>query len=49
MRELGLKPEETYVLEDFGPLAKTKMYKTFLKKIRKKLYKSTCSGWYGYL
>ncbi len=30
--ELGLKPEETYVLEDFGPLAKTKLYKEFQKK-----------------
>lgn len=31
-RELGLKPEETYILEDFGPLAKTKLYKEFHKK-----------------
>lgn len=31
-RELGLKPEETYILEDFGPLAKTKLYKEFQKK-----------------
>lgn len=34
-KELGLKPEETYVLEDFGPLAKTKAYKDFRKKFGK--------------
>ena len=34
-KELGLKPEETYVLEDFGPLAKTKAYKEFQKKFGK--------------
>lgn len=34
-KELRLKPEETYVLEDFGPLAKTKAYKDFRKKFGK--------------
>ncbi len=33
--ELGKKPEETYILEDFGPLAKTGLYKKFLKKFGK--------------
>ena len=31
-KELGKKPEETYILEDFGPLGKTKLYKEFHKK-----------------
>jgi len=30
-RELGRKPEETYILESFGPLAKTRAYKNFEK------------------
>lgn len=34
-KELGKNPEDTYILEDFGPLAKTKLYKTFLKKYGK--------------
>jgi len=34
-KEMGLKPEDTYVLEDFGPLAKTKAYKKFRKKYGK--------------
>lgn len=28
-QELGKKPEDTYILESFGPLAKTKAYKRF--------------------
>jgi 4-alpha-glucanotransferase len=31
-RELGKKPEDTYILENFGPLSKTKAYKAFDKK-----------------
>lgn len=34
--ELGKKPEDTYILENFGPLAKTKAYKAFDKKYGKK-------------
>ena len=34
-KELGKKPEETYILEDFGPLGKTKLYKEFHKKFGK--------------
>lgn len=34
-KEMGLKPEDTYILEDFGPLAKTKAYKDFKKKYGK--------------
>ena len=34
-KELGKKPEDTYILEDFGPLAKTKLYKEFHKKFGK--------------
>lgn len=30
-RELGKNPEDTYILESFGPLAKTKAYKNFEK------------------
>lgn len=30
--ELGKKPEDTYILESFGPLTKTKAYKNFDKK-----------------
>lgn len=33
--ELGKKPEDTYILENFGPLAKTKAYKDFNKKYGK--------------
>ena len=31
-KECGKKPEDTYILENFGPLAKTKAYKDFDKK-----------------
>ena len=34
-KELGKKPEDTYILENFGPLAKTKAYKQFDKKYGK--------------
>lgn len=34
-KELGKKPENTYILEDFGPLAKTKAYKKFYTKYGK--------------
>ena len=34
-KELGRNPEDTYVLEDFGPLGKTKAYKDFYKKYGK--------------
>ena len=34
-RELGKKPEDTYILENFGPLAKTKAYKEFDKQYGK--------------
>lgn len=34
-KELGKKPEDTYILENFGPLAKTKAYKKFDKKYGK--------------
>ena len=34
-KELGRTPEDTYILEDFGPLAKTKAYKTFQKEYGK--------------
>lgn len=34
-KELGKKPESTYILEDFGPLAKTKAYKKFMQKYGK--------------
>jgi len=34
-KEAGKKPEETYILEDFGPLAKTEAYKKFQKKYGK--------------
>lgn len=34
-KEVGKNPEDTYILEDFGPLAKTKLYKRFLKKFGK--------------
>ena len=34
-RELGKKPEDVYILENFGPLAKTKAYKQFDKKYGK--------------
>ena len=31
-KEVGKKPEDTYILESFGPLAKTRAYKNFEKK-----------------
>ncbi len=34
-KELGKKPEDTYILEDFGPLGKTKAYMQFQKKYGK--------------
>lgn len=34
-RECGKKPEDTYILESFGPLAKTKAYKAFEAKYGK--------------
>lgn len=34
-RELGKKPEDTYILENFGPLAKTKAYRSFDRKYGK--------------
>ena len=34
-REAGKKPEDTYILESFGPLAKTKSYKNFEEKYGK--------------
>lgn len=34
-QELGKNPEDTYILENFGPLAKTKAYKKFDKKYGK--------------
>ena len=34
-KELGKKPEDTYILEDFGPLGNTKLYRDFYKKYGK--------------
>lgn len=34
-KEEGKKPEDSYILEDFGPLAQTKAYKEFKKKFGK--------------
>ncbi len=34
-KEVGKKPEDTYILESFGPLAKTPAYKKFEKKYGK--------------
>lgn len=34
-KEVGKKPEDTYILESFGPLAKTKAYKNFENKYGK--------------
>lgn len=31
-KEVGKKPEDTYILEDFGPLAQTELYKEYSKK-----------------
>ncbi|MCM1010578.1 MAG: 4-alpha-glucanotransferase [Fusobacterium sp.] len=31
-KEVGKKPEDTFVLEDFGPLAQTELYKEYSKK-----------------
>lgn len=41
-KEIVKKPEDTYILEDFGPLSKTKLYKSFKQKYGKSFISQIC-------